>query len=153
MLPVMLLGLALAAQTPAGKPVVNVASDQSQAIINVRVLAMSELTYANAFPELGYACSLRQLSGPGRPSAEHAALISPKLASGKLQNYEFSVTCAERSVPQMTFQVLAVPTEKSSCQLIFCIDEKGKMKFFDDLHDPAKCLKHGRELVPGAPTC
>jgi len=72
----------------------HMAADESSAAAGVRTLVTSMVTYAGAYPGVGYAPSLTDLGPSGgdpcAPSSTSACLIDDSLASGVKSGYTFT---------------------------------------------------------------
>ena len=121
------------------------AEQEGTALRGLRSIATAEVSYAAAFPNVGFACSLPDLGGSGNtePNPRSAMLIGggfDKSAEG----YTFSITdCSGH--PAEHFQILAEPQKTQGAQRAFCLDESGKIRYSEN-GDGAGCLSAGEPL-------
>ncbi len=110
----------------------------------LRVFNTAEVSYANAYPQMGFACSLAAL-GPGKdskPSAQHAGYIDPASASGMRDGYTFAVVNCT-GTPADQYQIVAVPSDPSN--RTFCTDQTAVIRYAIG-SDPQGCLEAGQPL-------
>ncbi len=67
-----------------------IAANESSAVAAIHALNSAEVSYAYAYPKIGYTCNLRDLAGAGG-SSTGAGLIDNTLASGERNGYVFRV--------------------------------------------------------------
>jgi len=73
------------------------AANESSAAASIRQISRGEFAYYAAYPDVGYASSLAQLSGPVSScsaSETTACLIDATLGSGQKSGYNFQLTAA-----------------------------------------------------------
>ncbi len=122
-----------------------IAANEGLAAAGVRDIAAAEIAYRTDFPSAGYACTLSALGHDGQPSAEHAGLISNRLASGELNGYRFVLqNCTNADGGK--FQVVAVPliANQSGVEAL-CSDETRVVRV-DNRGSAEDCLANGRPL-------
>lgn len=119
---------------------------ESSALSGLRTLATAEVSYASAFPELGFTCTLSDLggAGDGEPNSHAASTINEALASGTMGGYSFALTDCSGS-PVDHFRVMAAPVNPDSGLRAFCSDESAVIRFSDD-GQAATCLRDGEPL-------
>lgn len=122
-----------------------VEAQEGAALRGLHGIATAEVSYAAAFPNVGFACSLSDLggSGSGQPSP-HAAMMLESGFSNAAEGYTFSITdCAGK--PAHHFQVVAVPQTTEDGQRAFCADESGKVRYTEE-GEATACLSAGEPL-------
>jgi type IV pilus assembly protein PilA len=106
-----------------------IAANQSSAAASIRTIDTAELSYQNAYPDIGYSATLLAL-GPGgvstacgTASSSAACIIDGQLASGSKSGYTFDATSQGSTVPTAQFVATAIPStlhttgEKSYCSI------------------------------------
>ena len=119
---------------------------EAAAVSRLRTLNTAEVSYAGAFPELGFACSIAYLGGTGveEPTSGSAGLIDSALSSGTLDGYTFSIeNCSGNPVDH--FSISAVPDNPQIGLRAFCSDESAAIHFSED-GKAATCLSDGEPL-------
>lgn len=102
------------------------AANEASAIGSLRTIVVAETTYAQKFPDKGYACALTNLGGTGN-SAQGAGLIDETLAAGQKYGYRFVVSCAESD--PTSYYVGAYPMKQNSTGVrTFCADQAGVVR-------------------------
>ncbi len=126
-----------------------IAANEASAVASVRTLSTAETSYAQAYPTIGYACSLTDLGPPptGQPySSSGAGFIDSVLASTKKAGYTFAVNNCTGTPVVSTYQSSAVPlTPGSSGIRAFCSDASGIIWFSTDSSE-ATCRASGNVL-------
>jgi hypothetical protein len=126
-----------------------VAENEATAVGSLRSLNTAEAYYARTYSEAGFACTLQDFSPPAagqKPSAHAAGLIDRSLTSGSKAGYHFTLTCAEKSKPQKTYQLSAVPiTPGKSGRRAFCTDQTATIRVSDD-GAADTCFANGKPL-------
>ena len=126
-----------------------VANNEASTVGSLRSLNTAEAYYARTYSEIGFTCTLQDFSPPAageKPSAKAADLIDRSLTSGTKAGYHFSLTCAEKSKPQKTYQLSAVPvTLGKSGKRAFCTDQTATIKVSDD-GTAETCFANGKPL-------
>ena len=92
---------------------------EGAALRSLRSIATAEVSYAAAFPNVGFTCSLSHLGGTGasQPSPRAAMMLDSGF-SNAVEGYTFSITdCSGR--PANHFQVVAVPQNTEDGQRAF----------------------------------
>jgi hypothetical protein len=123
----------------------NVEAQENAALRGLRGIATAEVSYAAAFPHIGFTCSLSDLGGTGasQPSPRAAMLLDSGF-SNAVEGYTFSITDCSGS-PAKHFQVMAVPQSTEAGQRAFCEDESGKIRYAE-YGQAATCLSGGEPL-------
>ncbi|HEY1801164.1 MAG TPA: prepilin-type N-terminal cleavage/methylation domain-containing protein [Terriglobales bacterium] len=113
-----------------------IAANQSSAAASIRTVDTAELSYQNAYPDIGYAASLVAL-GPGGVSVACAAatstsacIIDGQLASGNKSGYTFAAASQGSTVPSATFVATAIPTTLNTTGTkSFCSTEDNVVRY------------------------
>jgi hypothetical protein len=123
-------------------------SDAS-ALADLRKIVAAEITYAAAYPAVGYTCTLSDLDGFGASETnEHQAmLISSGLASGKHLGYTFSLTACS-GAPAISYHLTVAPSGNSYGRRAFCTDQSGAIRSSAD-GNAATCLSGGTPVPYG----
>jgi len=141
---VMLLVTVVAGVTIAQE---NRVSNSSLAVGSVRSINTAQKYYAEHHPDRGYACDLTTLGPPPsgqRESPDHAGLLTPELTdAGSKAGYKFSLRCDDKSSPQRTYLVEAVPV--SGKDNAICSDQTAVIKVSEG-GDVKKCRSNGTPL-------
>lgn len=119
---------------------------ESAALRRMRTLTTAEVSYAEAYPNVGFTCALSDLAGAdaGQPGPRAAMLIDKELATGNTDGYVFVLEDCSGS-PAKHFHVVAVPENPESVERAFCADESGSINFASDGR-AASCLGSGEAL-------
>ncbi len=135
MLSTLVLLSALAAQTAAEKAAY---TPEELAIGTTRSIISAQAYHKQAFPQLGYACSIERL-------VEVQGLLDT-LSHGKpFDGYVFKVWCESATTPQKTFRASAVPAKKAKgASLTVCTDETNVPRTVEG--DAAACFAKGTPL-------
>lgn len=122
-----------------------VEAQEGAALRGLSRIATAEVSYAAAFPNIGFACSLSDLGGSGddRPSPRAAMMLESGFSSA-VEGYAFSIMDCSGS-PAHHFQVVAVPQSTEGGQRAFCADESGKIRYAED-GEATGCLSSGEPL-------
>ncbi len=129
--------------TPQSQTVAPPAGSDAQVLAAMRTILTAEITYATAYPRVGYTCTLSDLDGfgGGEPNEHQAMLINSGLASGKRYGFVFSLSgCA--GAPATSFRLSAAPNANTLGRKAFCADESGVIRASDG-GDPARCFSNG----------
>ena len=114
---------------------------EMSAISTVRTLNTAEIAYSQAHHDIGYTCSLSELSS--------AWGINPELAQGRKNGYVFSLkgcTADKRSGPIVKYQVVAYPLGPvNSTRPAYCSDQTDVIRVARS-GSAEDCLKKGEEL-------
>ena len=117
-------------------------TSEMNVVTSVRTLVTAEITYAAAYPNLGFTCRLSDLGGSltgGSPDEHGAQLINPALESGTRYGYRIELSgCSTRS-----YRVTATPTQKGLGHRTYCADESGVVKSAAEGSD---CLASGKAV-------
>jgi type IV pilus assembly protein PilA len=117
------------------------AANESSALANIRTLTTVEITYASTHPNVGFTCSLSDLSADN--------LISNQLASGQRTGYVFELrNCNSEASggPNTKYQVVAHPLTPNTTGIrAFCTDESNVIKV-DPSGSASRCLEGGEPL-------
>jgi type IV pilus assembly protein PilA len=87
-----------------------IAANESSAVASVRTINTAQISYNSAYPSVGFASSLSNLSGTSctPPSSTSACLIDTQLSSGTKSGYSF-VLQNVTGTPAGTYQIVASP--------------------------------------------
>jgi len=119
------------------------AGTEAQVLAAMRTILTAEITYATAYPRVGYTCTLSDLDGfgGGEPNEHQAMLINSGLASGKRYGFVFSLSgCA--GAPAGGFRLSATPNANTFGRKTFCADQSGGIRVSES-GDPASCFANG----------
>ncbi len=124
------------------------AANEASAVSAVRAITTAEHAYFQAYPNLGFTCSLTDLGPPasGNPMNEHGSgILDAVVSSGAKAGYSFAIAgCA--GTPVSSYTSTAAPVSiGSSGQRAFCSDASGVIRFSDD-GIPATCIATNRVL-------
>jgi len=89
-----------------------IAANESASVGALRTLNTAQISYASAYPTVGFASSLGNLGGTScaPPATNSACLIDTQLASGTKSGYSFSLpSSAVTGTPASTYQFLVTP--------------------------------------------
>lgn len=122
------------------------AGNEASALNALRAMIAAQTNYAALYPSRGFTCTLSDLGGMGGTERnEHQAmLIDPRLASGKKNDYRFSLSGCDGS-PASKFTVVAVPLQGSVGMRTFCSDQSGVIRTSSD-PSPDSCVINGKPL-------
>jgi type IV pilus assembly protein PilA len=113
-------------------------ANQTSAAASLRDLVTAENSYASAYPQHGFACSLAQLGGKttaGTPTPDAAQLIPDDLAAGTKSGYTFNIVCGSKvttnNVEQAnSYEITAVPNSVGhSGDRGFCVNDDGQIHY------------------------
>lgn len=96
----------------------------------VQTINTAQISYASAFPNVGYASTIAALGGTScnPPSPASACLIDSQLASGAKSGYVFTITAVNGS-PVSSYQVIAAPqTPNQTGVRYFCSFADGQVR-------------------------
>jgi type IV pilus assembly protein PilA len=101
-----------------------IAANESSAVASIRTLNTSQISYNSAYPTIGFANSLANLSGTCTgtviPTSASACLIDSQLASQTKSGYSFKVSVAGSS-PATNYAVWSNPlTQNTTGVRSFC---------------------------------
>ncbi len=100
---------------------------------------MAKIHAANVRYQMLYSkkpCDLAQLAGGASASAEHANLLDASLASGKVGDYKYSLTCADDTADK---PVSIVATPLVDGRPMFCTDRDGTVLHSSNKLDAKLC--------------
>ena len=110
-------------------------ANESSAIKSLGAIREAQLMYSQAYPSVGFACTLNALGGDPTQSAPTAAasrLLQGDLPSGSKAGYVFTITnCAKapNSERIVSYEVTAVPQSVSKTgNRGFCLDADSEIK-------------------------
>lgn len=116
-----------------------IAADEGSAVASLRTLISAEASYNTAYPQAGYATSLKELAAPGptcaAPTSANACLIDSALAaSGTVPHsgYLFNVTVGKSggSKPEVDYTIGAAASSFNTSGIRnFCAQEDGVMRY------------------------
>lgn len=122
-------------------------SNSSLAVGSVRSINTAQKYYAEHHPERGFACDLTALGPPPsgeKESPDHAGLLTAELTNAESKaGYKFSLRCHDKSSPQRTYLVEAVPV--SAKDMAVCSDQTTVIKVSED-GDAERCRANGKPL-------
>jgi type IV pilus assembly protein PilA len=101
-----------------------IAANESSAVASIRTLNTAQISYNSAYPTVGFAAALTNLSGSCTgatiPTSTSACLIDSQLASGSKSGYTFKVT-GSGGPPASTYYAYANPqTQNTTGVRSFC---------------------------------
>jgi type IV pilus assembly protein PilA len=132
-----------------------IAANEASAAGSIRTINTAEVTYATAYPDLGFACDLEKLAGPpdectrdSGSTSDHACLIDNALGSGRKSGYQFSIEGCSGDGRRVThYQVIARPiNQNQSGRRIFCGDQSGVIKTTSTEQTLEACMENGAPL-------
>jgi hypothetical protein len=129
--------------TPRSETTIQSAGSDPMVIAAMRTIVTAEVTYASAYPTVGYTCSLSSLDGfgGGEPNEHQAMLINSGLASGKRYGFVFTLSeCG--GTPATQFHLTATPSGSAYGRKAFCADQSAVIRSSAD-GNPATCLASG----------
>jgi hypothetical protein len=103
----------------------------------VTFLEFAERSYATQHPDIGFTCSLPDLTEAGKITG-----LDPQLASGTYMGYKWSVSGCEGK-PAGSFQIIAEPIIQGRGGKAACVDATGNLRTMDDGRGSA-CLALGK---------
>lgn len=122
-------------------------SNSSLAVGSVRSINTAEKYYAEHHPDRGFACDLTALGPPPsgqKESPDHSGLLTAELTNAESKaGYKFSLQCDDKSIPQRTYLVEAVPVTGKGKAL--CSDQTAVIKVSED-GDAKRCRTNGKPL-------
>lgn len=122
-------------------------SNSSLAVGSVRSINTAQKYYAEHHPDRGYACDLTALGPPPsgqKESPDHAGLLAAELTKAESKaGYKFRLRCDDKSSPQRTYLVEAVPV--SGKDKVVCSDQTAVIKVSED-GDAKRCRTNGTPL-------
>ncbi len=123
------------------------AANEASAVASIRAVNNAEIAYREAYPSVGFACTLESLGGTGMArSAEHSQLIDDVLAAGHKHGYRFAVENCVNTETEHKYQVIAFPQSPHQSGIrTFCSDESGVIKTGEG-EAAEQCLSTGAAL-------
>ncbi|HEY2911880.1 MAG TPA: hypothetical protein VGK21_00845 [Candidatus Angelobacter sp.] len=105
--------------------------------VTVTMLGFAERSFARQHPDVGFTCSLSDLS-----NGEKNFGLDPQLSSGTYMGYKWSVSGCEGK-PAGSFQVIAEPIAQVRGAIAICTDATGNLRTAEDGHG-STCLASGK---------
>ncbi len=86
-------------------------ANEASAVASLRTINTAQISYASAYPDVGYASTLVALGGTSctPPNSTSACLIDSQIASGTKNGYTF-VLSGVSGTPAATYQIIATPS-------------------------------------------
>lgn len=108
--------------------------DIDSAIVTMRTLVDAETHFAEAYPDVGYTCTISDL--------DSYEMLRKLAKNGQRNGYAFELACpaGEGTGPRRTFQVTARPLHAELPA--YCSDQSGVLRY-DEQGSTAKCLQSG----------
>jgi type IV pilus assembly protein PilA len=125
-----------------------IAANESSAAASIRTIGTAELSYANAYPAVGYPASLAIL-GPADsgctagPAVGNACIIDFVLAQGTKSGYTFTAAQQGAAAPFTQFYSAAQPQSTSTGVKAFCGSDDNVVRFVTPasaIGDRATCM-------------
>jgi prepilin-type N-terminal cleavage/methylation domain-containing protein len=115
-------------------------ANEASAIASVRTINTAEVTYAAAYPLVGFAYTITDLGGPPScisPSQTGACILDSLLTSGTKSGYSLSAvgsggagTDSAPTAPNTVYLAVAVPAQEGTTGTrAFCSDQAGVIYF------------------------
>ena len=129
-----------------------IAANESSAVGSVRTVNTAEVAYNSAYPTVGFANSLTNLSGTCSgttvPTSTSACLIDSVLAGGSKSGYSFQADAGGGSgTPLGTYSVDAQPTQANQTGVrYFCSAADGVVRYGTSTFTGAACQSTGTPL-------
>ena len=128
-------GVHLARDDSSAEAPVSMSPDQM-----VRLLAVSETTFAQLHPETGFTCSLSDLT-----EAAKIMRIDPKVATGTYNGYRFGLSGCDGK-PIGSFQLVAEPLVPAPQAKAYCTDATQNLRAAEDGR-AATCVASGKPVA------
>ena len=108
-------------------------ANEAAAVASVQTIHTAEVLYYNAYPEVGYASSLKVLGSNGttcdKPTSTAACLITDEaLTSGLKNGYVFEIV-GDGNKPTASYKVSASPETSVSGRCTVTTNESGEVHF------------------------
>jgi hypothetical protein len=129
--------------TPRSDSTAPATGSDAMVLASMRTILTAEITYASAYPDVGFTCTLSSLDGfgGGQPNQHQAMLINSGLASGKRYGFVFALSgCG--GPPATSFHLTAAPHGNALGRKSFCTDPSGVIRSSSD-GNPASCVAAG----------
>lgn len=124
------------------------AANEAAAVSALRAITTAEHAYNQAYPDVGFTCTMSALGPPGsgQPNSQSGAgILDPVVAGGTKSGYSF-VLSACTGTPVSTFTSTGVPSQVGGTgQRAFCSDASGILRYSED-GVAATCLAGNRVL-------
>jgi type IV pilus assembly protein PilA len=125
------------------------AANEASAVSAVRAITTAEHAYFQAYPDVGFTCTISNLGPPanGQPySTTGAGILDAVVATGTKSGYSFGLSNCTGTVVISSYTSVAQPVVVGGTgQRAFCSDASGVMRFSDD-GVPATCVANNRVL-------
>lgn len=125
------------------------AANEASAVSAVRAITTAEHAYFQAYPDVGFTCSLVNLGPPptGQPyNTTGAGILDAVVATGTKSGYSFGLSNCTGTPVISSYTSIAQPVNVGGTgQRAFCSDASGVMRFSDD-GNPATCVANNRVL-------
>ena len=109
-------------------------ANEAAAVASVQTIHTAEVLYYNAYPEVGYASSLKVLGSNGtncdKPTSSAACLITDEALTNGIKNgYVFEIV-GDGNKPTTSYRVSASPETSVSGRCTVTTNESGEVHFF-----------------------
>ena len=125
------------------------AANEASAVSAIRAITTAEHAYFQAYPHIGFTCTLSNLGPPpaGQPfDTTGAGILDAVVATGTKSGYSFGLSGCTGTPVIAAYTSTAQPVNVGGTgQRAFCSDASGVMRFSDD-GVPATCLSNNRVL-------
>jgi len=125
------------------------AANEASAVSAIRTITTSEHAYAQAYPDIGFTCTLSNMGPPasGQPvSSTGSDTLDPVVSTGTKQGYSFSLSNCTGTPVITGYQSVAVPLQVGATgQRAFCSDPSGIIQYAAD-GSSATCTSAGHVL-------
>jgi len=125
------------------------AANEASAVSAVRTITTSEHAYFQAYPHIGFTCSLTDLGPPasGQPYSETGAgILDAVVATGTKAGYSYGLSGCTGTPVVATYTSTATPVIVGGTgQRAFCSDASGVVRYAED-GTTATCLANQKVL-------
>jgi type IV pilus assembly protein PilA len=125
------------------------AANEASAVSAVRAITTAEHAYFQAYPAIGFTCTLSNLGPPpaGQPYTDTGAgILDAVVSSGTKAGYSFAVTACSGTPVVSSYTTIATPiTVGGTGQRAFCSDASGVIRYSSD-GVPATCIANNAVL-------
>jgi type IV pilus assembly protein PilA len=125
-----------------------IAANEASAVSSMRAITTAEHGYAQAYPDLGYTCTLTDLGPPasaGAFTSTGAGILDDSVSTGKKSGYSFTLSGCT-GMPRSSYDSNAVPIAVGqSGGRAFCSDATSIIRFSED-GAAATCVAGNRVL-------